>query len=86
MQSLLVQLQYELKHFNVKNNSIQSVFIGGGTPSTVDPILFKPLFALIKPMLQKNIEITTEANPNSATKEWIKGMKSLSGIKSWLMS
>ena len=77
MQSLLVQLQYELKHFNVKNNSIQSVFIGGGTPSTVDPILFKPLFDLIKPMLQKNIEITTEANPNSATKEWIKGMKSL---------
>ncbi len=77
MQSLLVQLKYELIRFKVTNQSIETVFIGGGTPSTVSPELYKPLFKMLKPYLKKDIEITSEANPNSATKEWLKGMKEL---------
>ncbi|MFT7003765.1 MAG: oxygen-independent coproporphyrinogen-3 oxidase [Sulfurimonas sp.] len=77
MKSLLSQLSYELERFSVSTNSIESVFIGGGTPSTVSPELYKQIFELIKPYLQKNIEITSEANPNSATKEWLNGMHKL---------
>jgi len=77
MKALLVQLKYELKKFNARANSIETIFIGGGTPSTVSPELYKPIFALLLPYLQKDSEITSEANPNSATFEWLKGMKKL---------
>lgn len=74
MQALLIQLDFELKRFEVKEQTIESVFIGGGTPSTVDPELYRPIFESIKPYLQAEIEITSEANPNSATKSWLHGM------------
>lgn len=77
MSALITQLQFELKRFHVKKQEIETIFIGGGTPSTVSPKLYKPLFDLLQPYLKKNIEITSEANPNSATKEWLKGMKDL---------
>ncbi|NOR56456.1 MAG: coproporphyrinogen III oxidase family protein [Sulfurovum sp.] len=74
MQALHKQLSFELERFGAKENSIETFFIGGGTPSTVDPLLYAPIFELLKPYLQKNAEITTEANPNSASKEWLEGM------------
>ncbi|EDZ63826.1 oxygen-independent coproporphyrinogen III oxidase [Sulfurimonas gotlandica GD1] len=74
MDALLAQLDFELKRFDASSKSIESVFIGGGTPSTVSPQLYKPIFELIKPYLQNHIEITSEANPNSATKTWLQGM------------
>jgi oxygen-independent coproporphyrinogen-3 oxidase len=77
MEALVVQLNYELKRFCVEFNSIESVFIGGGTPSTVEPTLYQPLFDTLKPYLKKGIEITSEANPNSATNSWLKGMYDL---------
>jgi oxygen-independent coproporphyrinogen-3 oxidase len=77
MDALLQQLHFELKHFKVEKNSIETLFIGGGTPSTVAPELYSSLFELLHPYLQKDAEITTEANPNSATKEWLYGMREL---------
>lgn len=77
MKALYLQLSFELKRFNAKPNSIETVFIGGGTPSTITPKLFKPHFELMQPYLQTDAEITTEANPNSATKEWLEGMYKL---------
>ncbi len=74
MKALEVQLQHELKRFSAFENSIETVFIGGGTPSTVEPKLYEPIFKILKPFLAKNIEITSEANPNSATYEWLLGM------------
>jgi len=75
MKAIVVQLREELKKF--KPISIKSVFIGGGTPSTVEPYMYKEFFELLTPYLKQNAEITTEANPNSASKEWLKGMKDL---------
>ena len=77
MQALYRQLAFELERFSAKENSIETLFIGGGTPSTVTPELYAPIFELLAPYLQKNAEITTEANPNSATKIWLEGMKNL---------
>ncbi|MEA3522547.1 MAG: radical SAM family heme chaperone HemW [Campylobacterota bacterium] len=77
MHALKKQLLYELEHFDVTCKSIESVFIGGGTPSTIAYELYEPLFTLLKPYLKEKIEITAEANPNSATRVWLEGMYSL---------
>ena len=77
MLALEEQLKHELQRFEATKNSIETIFIGGGTPSTVSPELYKPIFKILKPFLQKDIEITSEANPNSATYEWLDGMKKL---------
>ncbi len=77
MDSLFVQLKYELQRFNAQKESIETIFIGGGTPSTVAPELYKDIFNYLQPYLQKNIEITSEANPNSASYEWLEGMYAL---------
>lgn len=77
MHALQTQLKHELKRFSVSHNSIESVFFGGGTPSTVEPKLYENIFKTIQPFLAKDIEITSEANPNSASKEWLQGMHKL---------
>ncbi len=70
MKALKTQLKHELK----SNPKLQTLFIGGGTPSCIEASLYEEIFALLKPYLTKDAEITTEANPNSATKEWLEGM------------
>jgi len=77
MKALYTQLSFELQRFDAKPQSIETLFIGGGTPSTILPELYAPIFELLNPYLKQNAEITTEANPNSATKEWLEGMKNL---------
>jgi len=77
MKALYQQLSFELQRFKTKPQSIETLFIGGGTPSTVLPELYAPIFELLHPYLQENAEITTEANPNSATNAWLKGMNDL---------
>ena len=77
MASLYLQIEFELKRFKAKENSITSIFIGGGTPSTVEPRLYEKIFTLLKPYYKEGIEITTEANPNSASTQWLKGMHDL---------
>lgn len=77
MRALYQQIVFELERFGAKENSIETLFIGGGTPSTVTPELYAPIFTLLTPYLQKNAEITTEVNPNSASKAWLEGMKKL---------
>jgi len=74
MLSVLKQLKFELEKFEVKAHEIESIFIGGGTPSTINPSLFKPIFELLYPLIKDGAEITTEANPNSATPSWLEGM------------
>ncbi len=77
MLALEIQLTFELERFKVKAQQIETIFIGGGTPSTVSPELYEPIFKLLKPLIKNGAEITTEANPNSATKAWLKGMYDL---------
>jgi len=77
MFALEKQLKFEIERFKVKNEQIESIFIGGGTPSTVKPHLYKDIFKILSPLIKKDIEITTEANPNSATLSWLKGVYDL---------
>lgn len=77
MHALLRQLTDTLEHIHPEPHSIETLFIGGGTPSTVSPDLYAPLFEMLSPYLRPDAEITSEANPNSATPEWLAGMKAL---------
>jgi len=75
MKALNLELTNRLKSLNKK---IETVFIGGGTPSTIEPSYYKELLNIIKPYeLNKNIEKTIEANPNSANKNWLEEIYSL---------
>lgn len=78
MKALKKQLKNELDNYVKKHNKqIETVFIGGGTPSTIKYTEYEEVFELIKPYLVKDAEITTEANPNSASFEWQEGMNNL---------
>lgn len=77
MDALYLQLEHELKRFDAKKGAISSVFIGGGTPSTVQSALYANIFSLLGAYLKEGAEITTEANPNSASAQWLSGMKEL---------
>ena len=77
MEALARQLAYELERFEATPGSIETLFVGGGTPSTIDPELYAPLFSLLEPYLTSDAEITMEANPNSASKAWLRGIRTL---------
>ncbi len=77
MRALYTQLEWDLNRFNIKKGEIETIFFGGGTPSCVEPKFYEKIFEILTPYMQKNIEITSEANPNSANLEWLKDMKNL---------
>lgn len=72
--TLILELKYHIS--NLPNISIETIFIGGGTPSIVNAKYYKKLFEIFTPYIQKDAEITVEANPNSATLPWLKEIKS----------
>lgn len=77
MHHITTQLRFELEKFNAQKGSITSLFIGGGTPSTIPASWYEPFFEMIAPYLSHDAEVTSEANPHSATKEWIEGINAL---------
>lgn len=78
MNALKKQLKNDLENYVINHNKkIETVFIGGGTPSTIKPSEYEEIFEMIKPYLEEFAEITTEANPNSASYEWLENMKKL---------
>ncbi|WP_169974882.1 MULTISPECIES: radical SAM family heme chaperone HemW [unclassified Campylobacter] len=72
--ALIDDLKAQICKFDVRKNSITSVFIGGGTPSVIDANLYENLFFEISAFLASDAEITAEANPNSANLVWLKKM------------
>jgi oxygen-independent coproporphyrinogen-3 oxidase len=77
LKAILKQFESEEKRFDISKKSITSFFIGGGTPSTFSPSLLSFFMKRVTPYLISNAEITIEANPNSATLEWLLGMREL---------
>jgi len=69
MESLYLELQIRLVK---QNKKIETIFIGGGTPSTIKAHKYNKVLEIVKPYLVENCEITIEANPNSASKKWLK--------------
>lgn len=70
----------EINAFDCENESIKSIFIGGGTPSVIDSgIIAEIMESIGKFNIEKNTEITIEANPGTLTEEKVKEYKK-SGI------
>uniref|UniRef100_UPI0040476426 radical SAM family heme chaperone HemW n=1 Tax=Aliarcobacter sp. TaxID=2321116 RepID=UPI0040476426 len=78
MNALKKQLKNDIEKYVInENKKIETVFIGGGTPSTIKAFEYEEIFKIIKPYLEESAEITTEANPNSASYDWLKNMNEL---------
>ena len=59
----------------VKNDDIKTIYIGGGTPTSLDDEQFETLLKMVEPYSKKVIEFTVEANPESLSLSKIKLMK-----------
>ena len=59
--------------------SINTLFIGGGTPSLIAPEYYEQLFAELKKyfIFAADCEITLELNPGTARSDYLKGYKNL---------
>ena len=59
--------------------NIKTIFIGGGTPSLIEPTFYKRLFDELKKyfILDNDCEITLELNPGSTREDYLKGYKKL---------
>lgn len=70
--SLLFEIS-EYKEY-LKNKTVKSIFIGGGTPSAIDSKLIAKLMNYLSNICKfsSDCEITIESNPNSLTDENIK--------------
>ncbi len=75
MKALRKQLEYDLEKNLQKDEKLETIFFGGGTPSTIKIEDYKQIFDILENYIDKNTEITTECNPNSASKNWLSGMK-----------
>jgi len=70
VKALIDDLDQDLVDFDISNRVIQSIFIGGGTPSLFSGKAYKKLFTEIAKRLPiDNAEITLEANPGSSERE-----------------
>ncbi len=77
--ALLDDLQQDLQY--VQDRKLQSIFIGGGTPSLFSTASFAELLSAIKSSIafEDDIEITLEANPGTFEQEKFSGYRE-SGI------
>jgi len=73
-EAIRTQLLNDIEKFDIKE--FETVFIGGGTPSTMPVSFYEKLFNLLSPYLKHTKEITIESNPN-ASFEWLKAIKNL---------
>lgn len=76
LQALIVDLEQELLH--VQGRTLQSIFMGGGTPSLFSPNGLHHLLQDINQRIpfEHNIEITLEANPGTVEQTRFAGFKS----------
>ncbi|QOG13218.1 coproporphyrinogen III oxidase family protein [Arcobacter sp. FWKO B] len=75
MEVLTRELEHELQILKNNNQKLSTIFIGGGTPSSINYASYAQMFKLLKGYINDTTEVTIEANPNSATIDWLKAMK-----------
>jgi len=72
--SYLASLKNELMALNI-DNQLDTMYIGGGTPTSLEDDLFITLLDMVKPYTNGVKEFTIEANPESLTLEKLEIMK-----------
>ena len=69
------KLKEELESYNIKKEDLKTIYVGGGTPTSLEDDLFLELLKIIKPYLINVKEYTFEANPESLNVNKLKMMK-----------
>lgn len=74
--ALLKEIRLQANYLG--NDSLQSIYFGGGTPSLLTQKELNQLFELIFKTfpLSQNLEITLEANPDDLTEDYLKMLRS----------
>ena len=70
----LLALKSELDSYNI-NHELKTIYIGGGTPTSLDDKQFESLLKMVEPYTKGVVEYTVEANPESLSLSKIKLMK-----------
>lgn len=70
----LISLKKEID-LTVKNKDLKTIYVGGGTPTSLEDDLFEQLLKMIEPYSKYVIEYTFEANPESLTASKISLLK-----------
>lgn len=65
----------EIKHNNLERYDIDTVYIGGGTPSVLDSKDISKILEELKPNIKEGAEVTIEINPGTANKEKLEDYK-----------
>lgn len=73
VKAYLNELQKELKEYDI--NNITSIYIGGGTPSSLDEDELSFLLSIVDPYVKDNISYAFEANAENLTLNKIKLLK-----------
>ena len=61
----------------VKSKKFHSIYIGGGTPNTLNPSDYEQIFRILEPKIAPHTEITMELNPNVSSIETLNAFKDL---------
>ena len=69
------ELEKEIKSYQINVDDIETIYVGGGTPTSLEDDLFLKLLKIIKPYSKNAKEYTFEANPESLNEAKIKLMK-----------
>jgi oxygen-independent coproporphyrinogen-3 oxidase len=71
--------ELELRKNELPNETIQTIYFGGGTPSQLTIAQFRQIFDTIAAhyRIDSEAEITIEANPDDLNEEYIKGLTTL---------
>jgi len=77
--ALLREFSFQKKYIN---DDITTIYIGGGTPSLLDPVLFVKLIDGIRSLYPLNNlrEFTVEANPGTLTDHWMNTIVNECGV------
>ena len=69
------ELKKELDSYDIPVDELETVYIGGGTPTSLEDDLFLKLLEIVEPYIHNVKEYTVEANPESLTLNKLKMMK-----------
>lgn len=70
MAALTKEIEYYGQQLNKEDYEIETIFIGGGTPSCIEPVYITSMMALLRNTFHvaDDAEITLEANPGTVTR------------------
>ncbi|MBM2815648.1 MAG: oxygen-independent coproporphyrinogen-3 oxidase [Ignavibacteria bacterium] len=76
---MLSEIEMRLLQNNSKELAIDSIFLGGGTPSLIEPKQLEKIFSIISKFatIKSTSEITLESNPGTLTNSKLSGFKSV---------